>query len=99
MATPDHSAFPDLATWPVFCTIVALLVGALAIDIALAAHWSDPFAEAGTWVLMGVVVGVGLRALGAWRSRQGLGGDDRLRRLSLAVWGATALGGLVSLLF
>lgn len=99
MATPDHLGLPDLATWPVFCTIVGLLVGALAIEIALSTHWVDPFREVSTWVLMGVVVGVGLRALGAWRSRRGLGGDDQLRRASLVIWGAAALGGLVGLAF
>lgn len=98
MKTSNHSALPDLATWPVFCTIVALLVGALALEIALSTHWADPFREASTWVLMGVVVGVVLRAVGAWRSRRGRGGEDLLRRLSLAVWGAAAVGGLISLL-
>jgi len=97
MKFSNRSPLPDLATWPVFCTIIALLVGALAIEIALSTHWVDPFREASTWVLIGVVVGAGLRALGAWRSRRGRGGEGRLRRLSLAVWGTAAVGGLISL--
>jgi len=95
----NRSALPDLATWPVLGTIVLLLVGALGLDIALAAHWSDPFRESSTWVLIGVVVGGVLRGAGAWRTRQGRGGDDRLRRAGLVVWGVAALGGLVGLLF
>jgi hypothetical protein len=98
MQTSNRSPFPDLATWPVFCTIVALLVGALLLDIVLSAHWTDPFTESGTWVLIGVVVGVMLRGLGAWRARRGWGGEERLRRASLVVWGVAALGGLISLL-
>lgn len=99
MTSPNRTALPDLATWPVFCTIAALLVGALAIEIFLSDPWTDPFLEASTWVLIGVVVGVGLRGVGAWRSRRGWGGEGCLRRASLAVWTATALGGLLSLLF
>lgn len=99
MKSPNRTALPDLATWPVFCTIAALLVGALAIEVALSDPWTDPFLEASTWVLIGVVAGVGLRGVGAWRARQGRGGEDRLRRASVVVWSATALGGLLSFLF
>jgi hypothetical protein len=98
MKVSNRSPLPDLATWPVFCTIVALLVGALVFEIALATHWSEPFTESSTWVLIGVVVGAILRGVGVWRSRRGWGGEDRLRRASLLVWGTAALGGLVSLL-
>ncbi|MEF8815280.1 MAG: hypothetical protein V5A20_03000 [Salinibacter sp.] len=90
-------SLPDLASWRVFGVIVALLLGALALEIALASHWADPFTESETWVLIGVGVGMALRALGGWLARRGRPGEETLRRLSLAVWGAAALGGLAGL--
>ncbi len=98
MDVPNRSALPDLATWPVFGVIIALLLGALVLDVVLSPHWTEPFREPGTWVLLGVVVGFALRGVGQWRARRERGGEQVLRRLSLAVWAVAALGGLLSLL-
>lgn len=99
MKSPNHSSFPDLATWPVFGVIVGLLLAALVLEIALSSHWSDPFREPSTWVLIGVALGFVLRGLGHWRGRRGRSGEEILRRMSLGVWAVTALGGVLSLLF
>jgi hypothetical protein len=99
MQTPNHSSLPDLATWPVFGVIVGLLLAALVLEIALSSHWTDPFREPGTWVLIGVAVGFGLRGLGHWRGWRDRRGEQTLRWMSLGVWAVTALGGLASLLF
>lgn len=98
MEGSDQSSLPDLATWPVFGVIVFLLTGALALDAVLSSHWTDPFGESGTWVLIGVVVGGVLRGLGQWLAQPESRVARMLRRLSLAVWTAAALGGLVSLM-
>ncbi|PSQ55274.1 MAG: hypothetical protein BRD28_00880 [Bacteroidetes bacterium QH_10_64_37] len=98
MDVSNRSALPDLATWPVFGVIIALLLGALVLDAVLSPHWTDPFREAGTWVLIGVALGFGLRGVGQWRARRERGGETTLRRLSLAVWAAAALGGFLSFL-
>jgi len=66
--------------------------------MVLAPHWTDPFREPWTWVLIGVAVGVALRSLGRILGEEGRPGGGRLRRLSLGVWIVTALGGLISLL-
>lgn len=79
--------------------IVALLLGALALEIALSPHWTDPFRESETWVLVGVGLGMAFRAVGGWLARRGRPGEETLRRLSLAVWAVAALGGLVGLVF
>jgi len=76
--------------------VLALLTAALVLDMALAEPWTAPFGDPGTWVLLGVLVGAGLRGLGMWWARQDGGSDVLLRRLSLVVWGMAALGGLVS---
>jgi hypothetical protein len=99
MEIPNRSSLPDLATWPVFAIIVGLLLAALVLEIVLSAHWSDPFMEPGTWVLIGVALGFVLRGLGHWRGRRGLRGEQTLRQTSLVIWAVTALGGLLSLLF
>lgn len=98
MNLPNHSSLPDLATWPVLYTIIGLLLGALALEVALSSHWTDPFREMETWVLIGVVTGVALRVAGRWLTRRGRRGEDTLRWLSLAVWTVTAMGGLIGLL-
>lgn len=97
MDSSDGSMLPDLATWKVFAVIVALLLAALVLEILLAAHWTDPFRESGTWVVIGVATGLALRAAGGWLARRGRRGEETLRRLSLAVWIAAALGGVVGL--
>jgi len=97
MDPPDRWALPDLATWKVFIVIVALLLAALGLEILLSPHWTDPFTEPGTWVIIGVGTGMALRALGGWLARRGRPGEETLRRMSLAVWIAAALGGLVGL--
>lgn len=99
MELPNHSSFPDLATWPVFGVIVGLLMAALVLEIVLSPNWSDPFMEPSTWLLIGVAIGFVLRGLGHRRGRRGLRGEKTLRRMSLWVWAMTALGGFVSLLF
>jgi len=96
---PNHSMLPDLATWPVFGVIVLLLLAALVLEIVLSSHWTDPFREPGTWVLIGVAVGFVLRGGGHWWARRGGQGEQTLRKMSLAVWLVAALGGLASLLF
>ena len=96
---PNYSMLPDLATWRVFSVIVSLLLAALVLEIALSTHWSDPFRESSTWVLIGVGIGFVLRGVGHWRGRRGHSGEETLRRMSLGVWVVTAVGGLVSLLF
>ncbi|WP_263787129.1 hypothetical protein [Salinibacter grassmerensis] len=98
MDTSDRWRPPDLASWRVFSVIVALLLGALALEIALASHWTDPFRVSETWVLVGVGLGMGFRAAGGWLARRGRPGEKTLRRLSLVVWAAAALGGLVGLM-
>lgn len=98
MEGPDQSSLPDLATWPVFGVIVFLLTGALVFDVVLSPHWTDPFHESGTWVLIGVVTGGVLRGLGQWLAQRESWVGRILRWLSLAVWTAAALGGLVSLM-
>ncbi len=87
-----------MASWRVFSVIVVLMLGALALEIVLSSHWTDPFRESETWVLLGVGLGMACRALGGWLARRGWSGEETLRRLSLAVWVAAALGGLVGLL-
>ncbi|WP_251965490.1 hypothetical protein [Salinibacter ruber] len=99
MDTPNRWRPPDLASWRVFSVIVALLLGALALEIALSPHWTDPFRAFETWVLVGVGLGMACRAVGGWLTRRNRPGQKTLRRLSLAVWLAAALGGLVGLLF
>ena len=99
METSNRSSFPDLATWPAFGVIVGLLLAALVLEIALSSHWTDPFREPGTWVLVGVATGFVVRGLGRWRGRRGRPGEQALRRMSLGVWAVTALSGLASLLF
>jgi len=98
MDTSDRWTPPDLASWRVFSVIVALLLGALGLEIALASHWTDPFRESETWVLVGVGVGMAFRAVGGWLARRDWPGEETLRRLSLGVWVAAALGGLLGLL-
>ena len=98
MDVPNRSALPDLATWPVFAVIIVLLLAALVLEVMISSSWTEPFREPSTWVLIGVVVGVLLRGVGQWLGRRELRGEETLRRLSLAVWIVTALGGLVSLL-
>ena len=90
---------PACATWPVFGTITALLAGALILDVALSPSWADPFREPETWVLVGVIVGMVLRGTGQWLARRGRRGGETCCRLSLGVWAAAALGGLISLVF
>lgn len=97
MDASDGSMLPDLATWKVFTVIVALLLAALVLEIVLSRHWTDPFYDPGTWVVIGVGVGLSLRAAGGWLARRGRSGEETLRRLSLAVWIAAAVGGLVGL--
>jgi len=92
------SSLPALASWPVFGMIIALLVGALVLDALLSSHWTDPFGEPGTWVLIGGMVGAALRGVGAWLTRRDRRGGKTLRRLSLVVWAAAAVGGLASLM-
>ena len=99
MDTSNRWRPPDLASWRVFSVIVALLLGALALEIALSPHWTDPFRAFETWVLVGVGLGMACRAVGGWLARRNRPGEKTLRRLSLAVWLAAALGGLVGLLF
>jgi len=97
MDSPDGSMLPDLATWKVFTVIVALLLAALVLEILLSSHWTDPFTDPGTWVVIGVGMGLALRAVGGWLGRRGRPGEETLRRVSLVVWIAAALGGLVGL--
>lgn len=104
---PDlsSSAPPSLATGPVLWLVLVLLAAALGLDMVLSSHWTDPLGEPGTWVLFGVLTGAVLRHFGQRRARKRVedgqedGQEDgrRLRRLSLLVWGLSALGGLVSL--
>ena len=96
-STPPST--PACATWPVFGTITVLLTGALILDVALSPSWADPFREPETWVLVGVIVGMVLRGTGQWLARRGCTGEEICRRLSLGVWAAAALGGLISLVF
>ncbi len=42
MDTPNRWRPPDLASWRVFSVIVALLLGALALEIALSPHCVGP---------------------------------------------------------
>jgi hypothetical protein len=97
----SSSAPPSLATGPVLWLVLVLLAAALGLDMVLSPHWTDPLGEPGTWVLFGVLTGAVLRHFGQRRARKGAedGQEDgrRLRRLSLLVWGLSALGGLVSL--
>ena len=76
-----------------------MLTGALILDVVLASSWADPFREPETWVLVGVIVGMVLRGMGQWLARRGCTGGEICRRLSLGVWAAAALGGLISLVF
>lgn len=78
--------------------VLALLTGALVLDVVLSSHWTGPFREPGTWVLIGVVAGVAIRGVGQQLARQGRKGQATCRRLSLAVWMIAALGGLISLI-
>jgi hypothetical protein len=97
MDASDGSMLPELATWKVFTVIVALLLAALVLEIVLSRHWTDPFLDPGTWVVIGVGMGLALRAAGGWLARRGRSGEEALRRLSLAVWIAAAVGGLMGL--
>ena len=99
MPESSESPVPTLATWSMLKAVLVLLMGALVIEIALAPHWTQPFQEPGTWILIGVVVGVALRGLGRVLSRRQKHGEALMHRLSLGVWIVTALGGLISLLF
>ena len=99
MDTSDHWSPPDLASWRVFSVIVVLLLGALALEVVLSPHWADPFRQSETWVLLGVGLGMACRALRGWLMRRGRSGEKRLRWLSLALWSAAALGGVVGLVF
>lgn len=99
MNDSERRTLPDLASWRVFSAIVVLMLGALILEIFLSAHWSEPFREYQTWVLLGVGLGMGCRAIGGWLARRGWAGEEIFRRLSLALWAAAALGGLFGLLF
>lgn len=92
------SSSPFFAPWSVLRIVLILLVAALMLDVALASEWTDPFRKSGTWILVGVTVGVALRGLGGNQGERERQGDDLWRRLSLGVWIVTALGGLISLL-
>lgn len=94
----NQSPLPDLATWRVFGVILALLFGALVLEAVLSPHWTDPFRDPGTWVLIGVVIGVVFRGAGRVLTRWGYEGEARFRWLSVAVWSLALLVGLVSLL-
>ncbi|WP_103029063.1 hypothetical protein [Salinibacter altiplanensis] len=99
MDASNRRPSPDLASWRVLSVIFVLLLGALALEIALSSRWTDPFRESETWILVGVGMGMVLRAAGGWLTRRGQPGEETLRRLGLAVWAVAALGGLVGLVF
>jgi hypothetical protein len=92
---PDHDVEP-FDTGPLLWWVLGLLGAALLLELYVAVPWTAPFADPGTWVLIGVFVGVALRVAGRRLRAAGHSGEQVLRWASLAVWAAAALGGLLA---
>jgi hypothetical protein len=83
-------------TEPLLWWVLALLGAALVLEVYVAVPWTAPFTDPGTWVLIGVFVGFGLRVAGQRLSAAGRAGERGLRWASLVVWAAAAGGGLLA---
>ena len=83
-------------TGPLLWWVLGLLGAALLLEFFVAVPWTAPFAEAKTWVLIGVFVGFALRVAGRRLGAGDYRGEQALRWASLMVWTAAALGGLLA---
>ena len=82
-------------TGPLLWWVLGLLGAALVLEFFVAVPWTAPFAEAKTWVLIGVFAGFAARLAGRSLSQRGYEGESALRWTSLVLWTAAAIGGLV----
>lgn len=92
---PNHDVEP-FDTGPLLWWVLILLGAALVLEFFVAVPWTAPFADPGTWVLIGVFMGFALRIAGRRLGTEGNWGEEALRRASLVVWAAAAAGGLVA---
>jgi hypothetical protein len=92
---PSHDVEP-FDTGPLLWWVLGLLGAALVLEFLVAVPWTAPFAEAKTWVLIGVFLGFALRVTGRRLRARNYGGERALRWASLAVWAAAAGGGLLA---
>ena len=92
---PNHDVEP-FDTGPLLWWVLGLLGAALVLEFLVAVPWTAPFAEAKTWVLIGVFLGFALRVTGRRLRANDYGGERALRWASLAVWAAAAGGGLLA---
>lgn len=81
---------------PLLWWVLVLLGAALILEIYVAVPWTAPFTDPGTWVLIGVFVGFGVRLAGRRLSAAGRSGESVLRWVSVAVWTLAAVGGLLA---
>jgi hypothetical protein len=92
---PSHDVEP-FDTGPLLWWVLGLLGAALALEFYVSVPWTEPFTEPNTWVLIGVFVGFALRLAGQRLQAREQAGGSVLRRASLVVWAAAALGGLLA---
>ena len=83
-------------TGPLLWWVLGLLGAALVLEFYVSVPWTEPFTEPNTWVLIGVFVGFALRLAGQRLQERERAGGSLLRRASLVVWAAAALGGLLA---
>lgn len=92
---PNHDVEP-FDTGPLLWWVLGLLGAALGLEFLIAVPWTAPFADPGTWVLIGVFVGFALRVTGRHLQASDYGGELILRWASLVVWALAAVGGLLA---
>jgi hypothetical protein len=92
---PSHDVEP-FDTGPLLWWVLGLLGAALVLEFYVSVPWTEPFTEPNTWVLIGVFAGFALRLAGQRLQEREQAGGPILRRASLAVWAAAALGGLLA---
>ena len=74
---------------------LGLLVAALCLELYVSQSWTQPLQDPGTWVLLGVLLGLGFRALGRRRAARGASGAALLRWMSIGTWGLSVIAGLL----
>ncbi|MFB6248686.1 MAG: hypothetical protein ABEL97_08970 [Salinibacter sp.] len=95
---PSHDVEP-FDTGPLLWWVLGLLGAALVLEFYVSIPWTEPFTEPDTWVLIGVFAGFALRLAGQRLQERERAGGPALRRASLAVWAAAAVGGLLAWVF
>lgn len=92
---PSHDSEP-FDPEPLLWWVLVLLGAALVLEVYIEVPWSAPFTDPGTWVLIGVFVGFGVRLAGRRLGAAGRSGERILRWVSVVVWSLSAAGGLLA---